>query len=188
MGLSVSFGGSLKLSFDLAKKRAAAAATVCPGRPMTGMPPKLYTGGRRRSELAEWYQALFHAELRSAVSSGAGPCGPLAFSREGYRICFAVLQFWSGPGRRCGRRDGLRADHPHHPGRLDHSGRGSQILDDETPGEISEPGQDLQDRMVAVQRHLADDVRHAGRRTRLRDAGRRCRSRRAWRPAISRCT
>ena len=68
------------------------------------------------------------------------------------------------------RRQG--AGRPDHPGRLDHSGRGVEILDDAPAGEIPEPRQGLQDRVVAIPGHFADGAGADRGRARLRDAGR----------------
>ncbi len=57
------------------------------------------------------------------------------------------------------------------PRRLDHSGRGIEILDDAQAGGISRSRQDLQCRMDAVPGHRADDAGAGRRRARLRDAG-----------------
>ena len=108
----------------------------------------------------------------SGIVGRRRPAGRSRFPEKDTEYASPCCNFRSGAGSHRGLRDRLRADHSDHPGRLDHSGRGGQILDDEAPGQIPESGQDLQDRMVAVQRHLADDVGDAGRRARLRDAGR----------------
>src|SRR5260370_36772493 len=57
------------------------------------------------------------------------------------------------------------------PRRLDHSGRGIEILDDAQAGGISRSWQDLQYRMDAIPGHRADDAGARRGRARLRDAG-----------------
>ena len=70
---------------------------------------------------------------------------------------------------RAGRRDiGHRATDD--PRRLDHPGRGIQILDDEAAGRISGYRQDLQYRMGAIPGHRADDAGAGGGRAGLRHA------------------
>src|SRR5882672_3686223 len=77
-------------------------------------------------------------------------------------------------GRGFGRRFGgcelvLRsADDPR---RLDHSGRGIEILDDAPAHGIPQSRQDLQYRMDAIPGHGADDAGVGGGRARLCDAG-----------------
>ncbi len=79
---------------------------------------------------------------------------------------------YGGGSRRCGvgeREFILRAADD--PRRLDHSGRGVEILDDEAAGGISQSRQGLQYRMDPVPGHRADDTGAGGRRARLRHAG-----------------
>src|SRR5258705_13935856 len=57
------------------------------------------------------------------------------------------------------------------PRRLDHSGRGIEILDDAPAHGIPQSRQDLQYRMDAIPGHRADDAGLGGGRARLRDAG-----------------
>ena len=57
------------------------------------------------------------------------------------------------------------------PRRLDHTGRGIEILDDAPAGGISQSRQDLQCRMDAIPGHRADDAGAGRRRARLRDPG-----------------
>src|SRR5712672_2324850 len=57
------------------------------------------------------------------------------------------------------------------PRRLDHSGRGIEILDDAPAGRISRSRQDLQYRMDPIPGHRTDDAGAGGRCARLRNAG-----------------
>ena len=77
-------------------------------------------------------------------------------------------------GRRGGCRIGRRqriAGAADHPRRLDHSGRGIEILDDAPAGGISQSRQGLQHRMDPVPGHRADDAGAGRRRARLRHPG-----------------
>ncbi len=75
-----------------------------------------------------------------------------------------------GGGCRFCRRE-LIARATDDPRRLDHSGRGIEILDDAQAGGISQSRQDLQCRMDAVPGYRADDAGARRRRARLRHAG-----------------
>ena len=66
--------------------------------------------------------------------------------------------------------DGLGA--ADHPRRLDHPGRGSEILDDAPSGAVLQSRQELQGRMGAVPGHRADGAGDGGGRARLLDPGR----------------
>src|SRR6266404_1758844 len=57
------------------------------------------------------------------------------------------------------------------PRRLDHSGRGIEVLDDAPAGRISRSRQDLQYRMDPIPGHRTDDAGAGGRCARLRNAG-----------------
>src|SRR5215212_10702296 len=57
------------------------------------------------------------------------------------------------------------------PGRLDHSGRGIEILDDAPAYRIPKSRKGLQCRMDAIPGHRADDASIDRGRSRLRDAG-----------------
>src|SRR3977135_2157155 len=72
-------------------------------------------------------------------------------------------------GRFCRREFIARATDD--PRRLDHSGRGIEILDDAQAGGISRTRQELQYRMDAIPGHRADDAGAGRGRARLRDAG-----------------
>src|SRR5438309_860640 len=75
-----------------------------------------------------------------------------------------------GFGRRPGGRElvSCAADDPR---RLDHSGRGNEILDDAQAHGIPQSRQGLQYRMDAIPGHRADDAGAGRGRPRLRDAG-----------------
>src|SRR6266849_6437773 len=76
---------------------------------------------------------------------------------------------WSRGRCLCQRERNSRATDD--PRRLDHSGRGIEILDDAAAGRISRPRQDLQYRMDAIPGHRTDDAGAGSRRARLRDPG-----------------
>src|SRR2546423_14990633 len=68
-----------------------------------------------------------------------------------------------------GRKRSPRA--AEYPRRLDHSGRGIEILDDAQARGIPKSRQNLQRRMDAISGHRADDSGAGRWRARLRDAG-----------------